>query len=106
MATYDPSKDYTWTPDTKFVLDGREFGLVLNVVRNILKTPEAMNVIMAYEAGLKIDNIMSSAVAEGKITEIKQEDTMKMPVEEINVKESEVVNPLVVKKPTKKRQNG
>ena len=36
MATYDPNKRYTWTPNDKFELSGAEFGLILNAFRATL----------------------------------------------------------------------
>ena len=41
MATYDPNKRYTWTPEDKFELTGQEFGLILNTVRTYLMSEEA-----------------------------------------------------------------
>jgi hypothetical protein len=73
MSTYDPSKNYTWSPETKFVLEGRDFGLVLNVLRGILSTQEATNTILAYEANKVIENIIAASVAEGKIVEVEQQ---------------------------------
>jgi hypothetical protein len=69
MATYDPNKAYTWEPNTKFVLSGQDFSLLLHSVRGILSTKEATNVILAYEMNKKIEEIMASAVAEGKVVE-------------------------------------
>jgi hypothetical protein len=84
MATYDPSKNYTWQPDAKFVIEGREFGLILNILRGILSTQEATTAILAYEANQKIENIIAAAVAEGKVTEAVQQQPP-MPVMDIPV---------------------
>lgn len=73
MATYDPNKSYSWGPDTKFVLSGQDFSLMLHAFRGILSTKEASNVILAYEMNKKIEEIMSIAVAEGKVVETQPE---------------------------------
>ena len=69
MATYDPNKSYSWGPDTKFVLSGQDFSLMLHAFRGILSTKEATNTILAYEMNKKIEEIMAVAVAEGKVVE-------------------------------------
>jgi hypothetical protein len=69
MATYDPNKTYTWGPDTKFVLSGQDFSLVLHTIRGILSTKEASNVVLAYELNKKIEAMLGDAVAEGKVVE-------------------------------------
>lgn len=77
MATYDPNKTYSWGPDTKFVLSGQTFSLVLHTLRGLLSTKEATNTILAYELNKQIESIMGDAVAEGKILEnpVHQEET-------------------------------
>jgi hypothetical protein len=62
MATYDPSKRYTWTPDDKFELSGAEFGLILNTLRSILSTEEAARILLANQASEVIEGIMAKAV--------------------------------------------
>ncbi len=74
MATYDPNKAYTWGPDTKFVLSGQDFSLMLHAFRGILSTKEATNTILAYEMNKKIEAIMSDAVAEGKVVEVEPQE--------------------------------
>ena len=74
MATYDPNKSYSWGPETKFVLSGQDFSLVLHTLRGILGTKEATNTILAYELNKKIEEIMATAVAEGKVVETPQEN--------------------------------
>ncbi len=69
MATYDPNKTYTWGPDTKFVLSGQDFSLMLHAVRGILSTKEASNTILVYELNKKVEEMMANAVAEGKVVE-------------------------------------
>jgi hypothetical protein len=62
MATYDPSKRYTWTPNDKFELSGNEFGLILNALRAILATEEAGRVLLASEANEAVERALSRAV--------------------------------------------
>lgn len=69
MATYDPSKNYTWSPETRFILSGQDFGLILNALRGILSTPEATNAVLAYEANKRVENIIATAVEAGNISE-------------------------------------
>lgn len=93
MATYDPNKSYSWGPDTKFVLSGQDFSLMLHALRGILSTKEATNTILAYELNKKVEEIMSVAVAEGKVVEAQPEAQHPIGPEEIpfeEVKESKV----------------
>ena len=62
MATYDPNKRYTWTPNDKFELSGNEFGLILNSLRNILSTEEAGRILLANEANQVVERILAKAV--------------------------------------------
>ncbi len=81
MATYDPNKTYTWGPDTKFVISGQDFSLMLHTVRGILSTKEATNTILAYEFNKKIEEMMASGVAEGKVVEAIQPEDAQAPAE-------------------------
>lgn len=62
MATYDPSKRYTWTPDDKFEFTGAEFGLILNAFRAVLNTEEAARILLANEANQVVENALAKAV--------------------------------------------
>jgi len=62
MATYDPSKRYTWTPEDRFELSGAEFGLILNAFRSALSTEEAGRILLANEANQAIERVLASAV--------------------------------------------
>jgi len=62
MATYDPNKRYTWTPDDKFEISGAEFGLILNSLRATISTPEAARILLANEANQAIENALAKAV--------------------------------------------
>lgn len=68
--TYDPSKSYTWTPQDVFELTGEEFGAVLNAVRGIISTPEALRVLQANEANNIIEKLMVRSVENGIVREV------------------------------------
>jgi hypothetical protein len=71
MATYDPSKKYTWTAEDKFELSGNEFGLLLNALRVLTSTPEAQRILLANEAALVIEQKMAQAVESGVVKEVE-----------------------------------
>lgn len=62
MATYDPNKRYTWTPNDKFELNGSEFGLILNALRAILSSEEAGKILLANQANEAIERALAAAV--------------------------------------------
>jgi len=62
MATYDPNKRYTWTPQDKFELNGNEFGLILNALRALLSTEEAGRILLANEANQAVERALAAAV--------------------------------------------
>lgn len=72
MATYDPNKRYTWTPDDKFELSGNEFGLILNALRVVTSTPEAQRILLANEAAQAIEGIMAKSVETGIVKEVDE----------------------------------
>lgn len=92
MATYDPSKNYTWDADTVFEMSGQEFGLILNALRGILSTKEATNTIIAYEANKKVEGIIARAVEQDVIHEsaVPEQQPMQVVKEEPQVKEKRV----------------
>jgi hypothetical protein len=67
--TYDPNKKYTWTNDDQFVINGSEFGLILNTLRAILSTPEAAKILLANEANNVIEAKLAQAVESGVVVE-------------------------------------
>ncbi len=69
MATYDPTKRYSWSPEDKFELSGKDFGLILNTLRSILSTEQAGIILMADKANSVIENIMAENVKSGVIKE-------------------------------------
>jgi hypothetical protein len=70
MATYDPNKRYTWTPDDKFEISGAEFGLILNSLRATISTPEAARILLANEANQAIENALAKAVEADVVKEV------------------------------------
>ena len=72
MATYDPSKKYTWSPEDKFEFSGAEFGLILNTFRKILSTPEAEVILLANQANMIIEKKISEAVEKDVVKESQE----------------------------------
>lgn len=77
MATYDPSKRYTWTPQDKFELTGEEFGMVLNAFRAILSTEEAGRVLLVNEANQAIERTLAAAVEADVVKEAPEQGKLK-----------------------------
>jgi hypothetical protein len=73
MATYDPNKRYTWTPNDKFELSGNEFGLILNAFRSVLNTEEAGRILLANEANQVVERILAKAVEADVVKEAPEE---------------------------------
>lgn len=70
MAQYDPNKRYTWGPEDKFEMNGREFGLILNSLRAILNTEEAAKILLAQQANAAIEGIMARGVEADIVKEV------------------------------------
>ena len=77
MAQYDPNKRYTWGPEDKFELNGREFGLILNTLRAILNTEEAAKIILAQQANAAIEAVMAKGVEADIVKEAVEEHNSK-----------------------------
>jgi hypothetical protein len=73
VASYDPSKKYTWTPEDQFTLSGAEFGLVLNTLRAILNTPEAAKILLANQANEVVESTLAKAVESGVVKEVTED---------------------------------
>ena len=69
---YDPSKKYSWTPQDQFVLSGDQFGNILNGVRAIMGSPEALKIMAISKANDVIESIMVNAVEEGIVLEMPE----------------------------------
>lgn len=72
MATYDPAKRYTWTPDDKFEFTGAEFGLILNAFRAVLNTEEAAKILLANEANQAVERALATAVEKDVVKEAEE----------------------------------
>ena len=72
MATYDPNKRYTWTPNDQFTLSGSEFGLILNALRAILSSEEAGKILLANKANEAIENALAAAVEADLVKEVPE----------------------------------
>jgi hypothetical protein len=70
QPAFDPTKKYTWSMDTEFVLKGSEFGLVLNALRSIVSTPEAQSIFLANKAVEMIENTLGKAIEDGSVQEV------------------------------------
>jgi len=70
---YDPNKMYHWHPNSRFIIEGGEFGAVLNSLREILNSPEARKVFLAERAHRIIEGSLAKAVEAGFATEVKNE---------------------------------
>jgi len=73
MATYDPNKKYTWTPNDQFTINGNEFGLILNSLRATISTPEAARILLANEANQVVEGILARAVEAEIVKEVADE---------------------------------
>ena len=78
MATYDANKKYTWSPEDKFELSGRDFGLILNTLRAILNTEEAAKILLAQQANAAIEAVLAKGV---------EADFVKEAIEELDSKD-------------------
>jgi hypothetical protein len=72
MATYDPNKRYTWTPNDKFELNGNEFGLVLNAFRALLATEESARILLANQANEAVERALAAAVEADIVKEVPE----------------------------------
>jgi hypothetical protein len=73
VPVYDPSKKYTWQPDSQFVLSGNEFGMLLNSLRGIVSTPEARVILRAADAADVIESVMAKSVESGLVIEYPEQ---------------------------------
>lgn len=71
VPQFDPNKKYRWTQDTDFVLKGTDFAVLLNSLRAILGTENAQTILAAQRASDSLENLLKSAVEEGRAVEIE-----------------------------------
>lgn len=69
MPEYNPNKQYKWEESDEFVMNGNQFGLVLNAFRKILSKPESQEVMLVMRAEKELTNILANGVEQGVIKE-------------------------------------
>jgi hypothetical protein len=69
---FDPNKKYTWNMDAKFVLDGGDFGMLLNAMRAVINTKEAQTILLAKQAGDVLEETLSAGVESGLVVEVPE----------------------------------
>ena len=70
VPSFDPNKKYTWSADNQFVINGSEFGLILNSLRAVIGTEEAARIILAQKASETVEGILARAVEAGDVKEM------------------------------------
>lgn len=73
---YDPNKKYTWNTDDIFVINGAEFGVILNSLRSQLATEEAARILLANRANNTIEQVLARSVESGVIKEAENQQIM------------------------------
>jgi len=69
---FDPNKKYTWNMDAQFVLDGGNFGMLLNALRAVINTKEAQTILLAKQAGDVLEETLAAAVEAGVVVEVPE----------------------------------
>jgi hypothetical protein len=69
--TYDPNKGYRWDPEAKFLIEGNEFGLIINAIKAKLASPEAQIIMMLQKAHQAMENSLARAVQVGLAVEVE-----------------------------------
>lgn len=70
---YDPNKKYTWNTDDIFVINGAEFGVILNSLRAQLATEEAARILLANRANNTVEQVLARSVEAGVIKEAENQ---------------------------------
>lgn len=70
---YDPNKKYTWSTDDIFVINGAEFGIILNSLRSQLATEEAARILLANRANNTVEQVLARSVESGVIKEAENQ---------------------------------
>ena len=73
---YDPNKKYTWNTDDIFVINGAEFGVILNSLRSQLATEEAARILLANRANNTIEQVLARSVEAGVVKEAENQQIM------------------------------
>ena len=69
---FDPTKKYTWEKNSQFVLDGEQFGMLLNALRAVVNTKEAQTILLAKQAGDVLEDTLAAAVEVGVVVEVPE----------------------------------
>jgi hypothetical protein len=69
---FDPNKKYTWDMNAQFVLDGGDFGMLLNAMRAVINTKEAQTILLAKQAGDVLEETLAAAVEAGVVVELQE----------------------------------
>ena len=69
---FDPTKKYTWEKNSQFVLDGEQFGMLLNALRAVVNTKEAQTILLAKQAGDVLEDTLAAAVEIGIVVEVPE----------------------------------
>jgi hypothetical protein len=69
---FDPTKKYTWEKNSQFVLDGEQFGMLLNALRAVVNTKEAQTILLAKQAGDVLEDTLAAAVEIGVVVEVPE----------------------------------
>ena len=69
---FDPNKKYTWDMNAQFVLDGGNFGMLLNAMRAVINTKEAQTILLAKQAGDVLEETLAAAVEAGVVVELPE----------------------------------
>jgi hypothetical protein len=69
---FDPNKKYTWEYSAQFVLNGKDFGMILNALRAVINTKEAQTILLAKQAGDALEDTLTAAVEAGLVVELPE----------------------------------
>lgn len=69
---FDPNKKYTWEYGAEFVLNGKDFGMILNALRAVINTKEAQTILLAKQAGDALEEVLEQAVNAGVVVELPE----------------------------------
>ena len=64
---------YTWKPEDKFTLLGKNYESLINYVNMKLNNQEAQEIIFLYEFSKELDKMMQDGVMSGTVKVIKPE---------------------------------
>lgn len=77
---YDPNIKYSWSRETQFLLNGNEFGLILNIFKTVLSTPEAQKILLLNKANDEMENILQRNVESGNVKPAETPENTQAPM--------------------------